>query len=245
MTLFEQLSLYEISNDEEILHKVRVSLKKIKAVFRLISFCSKNFNVQKEFALLKKIFREAGEIREFDEAFKLLKEYNLRNVKVVWDTKARDNLMSEFILNIPGYKKIISMQSAIPGNHSENISSGCLTKYINSKKEELQNNIYPLLIEHKLHKSRKLIKDIIYLSSITRIRNKNLNPLYNDIQEAIGKWHDKIILMNWIREKKMDPAGIITRKLNLKTSGDLNIIEKLINDLYRTDERETKIIFKT
>lgn len=236
LTLFEQLSLYEIKNDEEILHKVRVSLKKIKAVFRLISFCSNGFYLQKEYIQLKKIFREAGKIREFDEACKLLNEYNVSNIQAVWDTKERVRLISEFILNIPGYKEIISLQSEIPENHFENISSNCLSKFISAKKEELQNNIYPLLIESKLHKSRKIIKDIIYLSSISRLRKKNLNPLYDEIQELIGKWHDKIILLDWIKEKNMDPGGIIAKKLNYKTRSDLKAIGKLIMDLYNSDK---------
>ncbi len=244
ITLLEQLSLYELNADEEVLHRIRVALKKIKTIFHIISFCSKNFDAHKEFSPLKKIFKDAGNIREIDVTEKLLKEYNIKSNFESTNAGKREKLTSVFRKNIPVYKKFIFDVNIIAGKHFVRVSTGCFREFINLRKSELQGNVYPLLVESNLHKSRKIIKDIIYLSALSRWRKKNLNPLYDEMQEVIGKWHDKIMLMCIIKENNYDPSGKVRRKLNLKTVSDLKNIESMVKNIYSRDGSERMVIYK-
>lgn len=241
--LTELLSVYELTMEREVLHRIRVQLKKIKAIFHLISYCTGSFNVSKEYSSLKKIFREAGRIREIDVSNKLYQDYHIKNIK---ENKTEDQhiLISEFRQDIPGYKKTVNGSHKKVEKHFERVNSICYKKYLNIKKEELQKQIYPLLIESELHKSRKIIKEIYYLSGISRWRKNNIDPFYNEVQDVIGKWHDKKVLLDRISENKLDPTGNISKKLNLKSRNDLRVIEKLIKDFYGGDGSGKMVIYK-
>ncbi|MBK8551588.1 MAG: CHAD domain-containing protein [Ignavibacteria bacterium] len=241
--LTELLSVYELTMDQEVLHRIRVELKKIKAIFHLISYCTGKFNVSKEYSSLKIIFRKAGRIREIDVANKLYQDYHIKNIKGS-KTEDQDKLISEFRQNIPVYKKTVTGSHKKLEKYFERVNSDCYKKYLNIKKEELQKQIYPLMIESKLHKSRKIIKEIYYLSGISRWRKNNLDPFYNEVQDIIGKWHDKQMLMSLIHKHDADSSGNVVKKLNLKSRSDLKTIEKLIKKFYCVDDSGKMVIYK-
>jgi len=53
----------ELKPDE--IHRLRVSIKRIKAVYQLLEeFSNGKFNAGKHYSIFKKIFNEAGKLRE-------------------------------------------------------------------------------------------------------------------------------------------------------------------------------------
>lgn len=232
-SLFESLSLYELTSDPETLHRIRVELKKIKSLFRLINYCTKNFHASEEYLPLKKIFTEAGMIREVDVAKELFAEYKIKMIHYEKKIYDQVKLVSVFRKNISSYKEaVIKKQNEIK-KYFDGINSNCFGKYILSRKLKLQKQFYPEPAVEKLHKSRKIIKEIIYLSGISRWRKKNLIPHYDKAQELIGSWHDKIFLLNLLKELNIDFHKKDIKMLESKCQNDLNILKKMIPDSFK------------
>jgi CHAD domain-containing protein len=112
-----QLKSYAHIQDPEVLHEIRVEVKKIKVVLNLIGFSVKKFNAHKHFIPFRTIFRQAGKIREPEVLYKLLLKCKIEGVK---DAQLPDekkiNLLSialkknfpEFLVTLKGEKKKLS-----------------------------------------------------------------------------------------------------------------------------------------
>lgn len=233
--LINLLDRYDKTPTEEILHNIRVELKKIKALFHLINFCSKKFNVSKEYRSLREIFREAGKIREMEVLNKLFLEYQIKPVNEEIKSGKQNLLVSNFRKNISRYKR---MTAAIPNSidkHSEKVNSSCLKKYSEVKKEKLNKQIFPILIIAELHNIRKIIKEIIYITGISRWSRKKLDPFYEDIQNLIGSLHDKQMLLKLLEEQFPGSHGESIIRLKSKCKTDIKNIILMISKFHKSD----------
>lgn len=233
--ILSNLEKYNSIPEQEMLHIIRVELKKIKAIFNLINFCYQNFNASKEFKPLKEIFRTAGAIREVYLTKKLFLEYKIKFESEAVNDKTENELISGFIKNIPRYKKIVLKSFKNLEMHSGKVDSACLRIYLNLKKSELQKQIYPEINESNLHEERKIIKEIIYLTGISDRGRKNINPLYDEIQNTIGKWHDKHVLIKFLEEHFTDLHNNDIERMKSKCLVDVKNIKLMISKLYMSE----------
>lgn len=229
------LDRYDKTPTEEILHNVRVELKKIKALFNLINFCSKKFNVSKEYLSLREIFREAGKIREIEVMNKLFLEYQIKHISEEIKTVKHNLLISNFRKNISRYKKMIAAIKSNIAKHLEKVNSDCFKKYSETRISKLNKQIFPVLIESGLHNVRKIIKEIIYIESIRRWNKKNADPFYEEIQSLIGSWHDKQMLIKFLEEQYPDTQRKSIDTLKSKCRTDMKNILLVISKFFTQD----------
>ena len=76
-SLINHLRDYGRHGKPNALHKIRVDIKKIKAILAVLNGSLKRFKAHKNFIPLRSIFRKAGSIREPDVLAQMLKQYKV------------------------------------------------------------------------------------------------------------------------------------------------------------------------
>ena len=180
----------------ETFHELRVEIKRLKALFELIAFCSKKFKPRKTFKPFRIIFKEAGKIRELQleqtileeqPDFHLLKKYPNRLKKL--ETKKIKNFFSianKRLINKlkVKYRKIICVLTQI--------SKKKANRYKNKTRKEIKKLIRKNTFKKKqIHDFRKRLKVYQYNEKIRSHSEQNRHFMYKDmLSDLIGEWHD-------------------------------------------------------
>lgn len=234
--LLKQLSKYERKADHETLHKIRITIKKIRSVFRLTGFCDKNFNERKHFHPLKKIFKDAGVIRESYIAGKLYEEYGINketdNNNLIYDNEKRMEDISGFIKNTKRNCKVVYDKYFDTKQYPGNVSEECYYEYFINRQTELRNLVFPDLIEAKLHNARRICKEITFLFEISSNSEKKTDPFFDKLQVMIGEWHDKIELLKLMSYDDKNITENKIKELERSIGSEVSSIKELINAFY-------------
>jgi len=227
--LSEQLVKYGESPEPEFLHKIRLEVKKIKAILNVTEFCVNGFNAHRHYLPSRSIFRKAGEIRQTDVLEELFRKYKI-NPRIVEKKANLDSrkLISSFQKGSPAFISSLEKQRNLSDSFKK-VKHSCFRNYLNRKKLELQRQLYPQLNQRELHKTRKTIKEILYLSPITKKSNKKPDPYYDKLQVMIGEWHDKQIVVAMLNVNKNSSE---LRQLKAECHRDIKNIKKLIHEFY-------------
>lgn len=225
----------------EDFHRLRTEIKKIKAQFKLLNFCSKKFERKKQFASYRSIFRQAGKVRELhvEEVslkkyviYKGLKKYiqNLKKVRLEERRKfflmINENLRNS--LN-KANKEVLSLIEMIKKKDAK--------KYLNKKRKQIKDLIsVKQLKSERVHELRKLIKEFYHNSISLNFRNENkLLRDINSFQDLLGKWHDRQVIKEHLKEVMEDKAAMgpseikQLQKVKTKLASDCKILFKKIN----------------
>ena len=235
--LLRNLADYEVTADQETLHKIRITIKKIRTVFRLISFCDDDFKTRKHFRLYKKIFKDAGVIRSIHIDGKLKAEFdmNVKEEKLTTnpDYGKRSEFISSFIKNTNDNCRSVYRNYFELERYLTKVSSKCFKDYYSNKLLELKNMIHPELIESQLHNARKICKEIIFLSEISKNSKKYIDPFYENLQDRIGNWHDKSELLQTIKNNSGHISDKNSEKIGVEINSDLSAVKILISNYYK------------
>ena len=231
--LHRYLEKYRQDAKPEHLHMVRVELKKIKTFFELIAFCSNQFNATKSYKPLKLIFKKAGHIRESEILHKLFKQYKIKVLKktLVRQNKAKKHTIAQFQKRTSHFIKIVKQSHKRAGAYLSTIKRSDLTNCILQTEHELQQRFHQKFRQDDLHPHRMQIKKLIYLQEINAggtISKKT--EVYDAIQNCIGEWHDKTMLINYIKNSTSSNQ-VIAAKLKSARAADLKSIKVLIKAL--------------
>lgn len=195
-TALHLLQEYNAASDEELLHQLRVSLKKIQAVLNYL----KTVHPAKAKSFLKDIkpvFHAAGSVRELQLHINWLQK---NRYTLLIDTAALRKKLTEenemFAEKKADWKKrLLKLQPKLKKRveHEEEY----MKQYFSSVKEQVVN--FSLTEGTKSwHKYRKQIKQLLYAQHwLTEGERLKLLPVklckrYDCLQEAIGLWHDSI-----------------------------------------------------
>lgn len=180
------------NGDQEELHRFRTGVKKLRALLILADSAAQDSMLEKRFKPVRKIFRQAGEIRnayvnqelgkavgESDDFIR--EQQEIMNIAAlafnadkdqhrVWLRKTRRRLL----------KRI------------RPVSKLHLTLYYRQQLEAIAVTLTRLRFNEELHTCRKQLKVLLYNYSLARPElNISFNETYLDrVQEAIGNWHD-------------------------------------------------------
>lgn len=226
--LKRQLRRYGKSPEPETLHKIRVEIKKIKAVLRLTDSCTKNFHVRRHFVPLRLIFRKAGRIREPELIYGLLSRYEITDVpdSLVPQSLMEDALSKEFHERIPSYITTVDKREEKIRKYLCKIPNRDVSKYLKKKKGEFRSLVISKWNRGTLHKARKVAKEIIYLSAVTKKTRKDLDPFYNKMQGLTGQWRDKQLLMPIVKAS----SGPDLDRLKHASQAERTEIKRLVFD---------------
>jgi CHAD domain-containing protein len=209
------------------IHSIRVEIKKIKAILRLLHYHNPKFNDHKCFKVFRDLYRSCGRVREKHIIKNLIKHYSIDlEVTPIHNEKINIELKKQ----IPHYKKQIKRHSPKILLEAKEIKPSTLKDYINKRKKELDKILNNPLNVSELHKNRKLIKELLYLTSIENKKKKYYNFLLKS-SELLGNWNDKQTLIQYIKENHPDKNDIIN-KLKTEATNDIKNLKDLISDYY-------------
>ncbi|MDN3677794.1 CHAD domain-containing protein [Flavobacterium paronense] len=175
----------------EGLHRLRVEIKKIKAI---VYFAQDVYKVKNDLTKLKQLFNDAGTIRELQINIQLLSAIPNSPERLITKLQNRENiLIRKFIRNGPKYIRQIN----------EFHKELCLPKILDGKKpikkyfkkeKEKANKLLEIADRKLLHRYRTKLKKMMYVYNALpkKIRLEiELNSLTIKKQEKkLGDWHD-------------------------------------------------------
>jgi len=188
--------------DEEAIHDLRVALKKIRGLFKLIEFIDPQlFNEKSAFIYLRKIFKEAGILRDLQVQIGLF----------VQSVHPDEMLFVIFLSNL-GYQARIKFRMFINRlnlqdlEQTDELIKTTLIKmnqtHINTGiRKFIQEKLQKVLClmnqkDDTMHESRINLKDAYYILDLLK-ENQALTPPMDVLlekvdllQEVFGNWHD-------------------------------------------------------
>lgn len=221
--LLALLKAFPAGKEKEELHMIRLEIKKLKALLRFIHFNDKEFRDHKSFIPFRTIFRETGTIRDGGLRNELLEQHTQLHTAFY---RSPDKAHKQFKINIPGHIKVVKKQKKSILKKIADIKSRTYTHYLRKKTGELTTILGGGVRQKDLHGLRKLIKEITYLTMVTTKKNK-VDPFLIESAALIGDWHDKRVLIPWIRIHAPNEKETLTR-LQVECNSDLQNLRELI-----------------
>jgi CHAD domain-containing protein len=199
------LEQYNSASDGEVLHQLRVSLKKVKAVLDYL----RTLHPKKIKSLRKKlqvVFHAAGYLREAQLRFKWLK--GKRFLFLIQHASLEQKIKEEeefFVTQKQDHLKKLQLINDKLDEYLKETSGEALLQYALKLKEEFEETL-PVAAKEDWHELRKLSKQLLYahhwlteqdkLKVLTVSGYKKLDQL----QEKIGVWHDAVDLLQWLTD---------------------------------------------
>lgn len=199
------LEQYNSASDGEVLHQLRVSLKKVKAVLDYL----RTLHPKKIKSLRKKlqiVFHAAGYLREAQLRFKWLKGkrflFLIQHASLEQKIKEQEEF---FVTQKQDHLKKLQLINDKLDEYLKETSGEALLQYALKLKEEFEETL-PVAEKEDWHELRKLSKQLLYahhwiteqdkLKVLTVSAYKKLDQL----QEKIGVWHDAVDLLQWLTD---------------------------------------------
>jgi CHAD domain-containing protein len=192
-TVISSLKSFKDSGDAEILHVVRVQIKKTIALLRLYKPLKKCKT--REF---RDIFKHAGLVRDSAVLLHLIREHSPEHTALIHDQqKLLADHSENFKPHIDVYIEQVELFYQLFSRHLQPVNRKFIVHYFVKVLDGIAEALAQKKDEEELHHGRKRIKDLLYLHELlpSKTRDKlNLNIAYLDtLQDIIGKWHDAII----------------------------------------------------
>ena len=241
--LFDQAitSYTKIRTGEEVeaIHQLRVSLKKINAIFRLLSLVSpETFNAKSTFKPLKKLFDRLGKVRDLQIAQQVIAHYDLertaysanletfinkrlllaQNQLIVCSKKHTGVNHFEQVINAVQKLRPIGKARWLSGSSQYVLNQGQLIEaLVRSRKRD------------KWHKIRIAVKRIRFVIDWALSLDSDYIPSdqYKKIRilgELLGDWHDRVIVLEMVTLQAKHLRG------KLQQTAAIDFAKKLGND---------------
>ena len=191
--LKKNIKEFAVSRQIETLHQIRVEIKKIKSVLLGIGFSSGRFKSHKAFLPLREIFRRAGEIREPVLIGELLAKYNLSGGgKGLQGDPAR---IEEFVANVPRYLTVVGKRKDKVLAALKAVKENDVKMFIRQLRREIRLELYPEVSVQNLHKTRKMIKELLYLAAPLDLLKRREGKFLEETERLIGDRQDKLLVL--------------------------------------------------
>ncbi len=229
-SLKKDLKKYLCSREPEVLHQIRVDIKKLKAILGVINDCQKGFKAHKQFIPFRNIFRRAGDIREADVLTQLLLRYHVEGIHVAGLSDNGEHLVADFEADMPRFIRIVKRRMNKLKPYLHRVHRINVRRYLRRKKKKVKSQLYPEADMGMIHEVRKAIKEVIYLSEADGKLKRKEGEFYDKMQDIIGQLHDKQVLLDWLKNEEAGstPCEVIKSACH----SDKEEIVSLANDFY-------------
>ncbi|HTR29091.1 MAG TPA: CHAD domain-containing protein [Puia sp.] len=190
-----ELTIFGETQDENALHRLRLGIKKIRALVRLTEGV-RGKRLSGDLRPLKKMFRQAGMIRDTRSQLRLLEQHQLlspdhRELRVLQLKEAAD----KFCRCVTDYRKEGRKAARLLLADVEAIHGRAIRRWFAG--EIIQAGVLLTKSGDELHLARKKIKTLLYVQKMLpekQVHQLRLDTDYLDqIQDAIGSWHDCVV----------------------------------------------------
>jgi CHAD domain-containing protein len=201
--------------EAETVHQLRVSIKKLKAVFKLIEHLSPkaDFSPKKHLKNLRKLFKQAGILRDMQVQILMVKgmesEHNISyNGFVNFLLKKESASLKRFYEGLAAFGDLHELEEQymladqkLAENNQEKMGKRTL-RLFNRRFSRVDKLLASSPGDRELHKIRMLLKQIRFLLSALRETNIGLNQYtasishLHEIELILGNWHDRVIMID-------------------------------------------------
>ncbi|MBC7777539.1 MAG: CHAD domain-containing protein [Phycisphaerae bacterium] len=231
-SMVTHLSDFFGTKNAESLHHFRIQVKKIKA---LLFFLQDEKSKTEGLSSLRSIFKHAGQIRAAQINLGLLKAYHVNDVsyKVELEHIERDEI-ERFFAKRNAYTRIVKLAGKVLSKKFQNVGDKHLVRLYRKQLKKLSRFFnQPGEPIEKWHETRKKIKNLLYLYRIlpkSLVHKLHLNDAYLDqLQEAIGKWHDIVLILELLKSEGYAKKGGMAT-IHLKKRSLYHSIQMLSHD---------------
>lgn len=195
--LLTQLQVFSESGDADALHRLRLDVKKVKAFVQMVRACSDK-SVLKDLSLLKKMFRQAGKVRDAGNTIKILEELPSAPAAFrVEQDELRVSAADKFRQKVGKYRKEGKKAGRRLLEDLNAIRTGCIRDWYAG--QLIRIGVLLTASGDELHAARKKIKELLYVERLLPaglVESLRLDTNYlNELQELIGQWHDMALIV--------------------------------------------------
>ncbi|MBD0331103.1 MAG: CHAD domain-containing protein [Chitinophagaceae bacterium] len=215
-TISEQLELYCTQYDKEQLHKVRLAIKKLRALIWLLQQTA-GFKADKVKPALKQVFAHAGRIRTAQLHVESATEYNINNEEFIQDQqlqikKEEQELCSkkkQYLQAVQRVKKNITEEA-------ENIHNNKAKKFLQLEWSKLSVFSLALIPHDQWHDKRKQLKRILYalnfLPAAITVSMHFDKQWMDELADKLGKWHDATLTADLLASNSLNAESEVLRQ---------------------------------
>ncbi|MFO7852830.1 MAG: CHAD domain-containing protein [Bacteroidota bacterium] len=191
------------------IHKLRVRIKRLKAIFRLLEFVyPSEFKAKDHYHLFKPVFKTAGLIREGQINLSVLKKYTGTKKLRKSFSKYTARIRPEWEVNLDSHIQCFNYNRlhALTNNVEELVSRNTepelvdlMAKFINSEIGRINSLLRDADDLTYIHEVRIILKNIKPLLGLLWTRDDNVftKSHYDNLSDTetyIGNWHDRRVL---------------------------------------------------
>lgn len=233
--LSSNFSESKIVEDDEIIHKYRLNVKRIKAITTLLdNILDSSILKKKDFQKIKDVYKLSSELRDFQIGEKILKKVDETPSTIISEiSKTIIQQREEFKQNKEKFnpEKPIKYLSSFIEHLDENILLESIRKWLNksiSKFEKYED----------LHELRRKVKQTFYIVEILHLSGdftySDKLPNLKKLSQVLGDWHDIFILLQKIENfkaklelKDVDELIDVLQNKQIKNLEEINKLRKI------------------
>ncbi|MDP4266455.1 MAG: CHAD domain-containing protein [Bacteroidota bacterium] len=232
--LYSHFNLFIQTKNPEELHQMRLEVKRIKALLLFFEKCLQTHRLTDDFKSVRLIYKNAGEIRKIHINLLLVDKYKIADdVFINGQNEILSKLNNKFMSKKNLYEEIILKIQKKLSKDFENIENNSVLKLYYKKLNSLIRLFSNEKYKNNLHNCRSKVKELLYIynalnKSFGKKLSLNINYL-DQIQNAIGEWHDTTLIVELLKDKKYTNNQVINY-LEFKTGNLLTYINSLLFD---------------
>jgi len=217
------LKAFAANGDQEDLHKLRVQVKKIRAILFLFEGTTGKHGLMKNFKPVRKIFKRAGDIRNAHINLQLSEQYHIKNDAFATDQqKIIDEGTSAFKHKSKAFIRDIKYSLKAVKKHMPRVHNRAIKTYYQKQLDQIAAGLAIGSFTEDMHQNRKLIKILMYnykLADKVLDGELNLNTVYLDkLQDTIGKWHDNVIAAELFESPEVNDKPVASKIKRINSS---------------------------
>ena len=192
------LDAFLATGEQDQLHQLRVQIKKLKSLLLLFSVNERNKKLLRIFKPVKKIFHDAGMIRDAHIHLQLADEFGIKH-SAFYQQQAEllADETAKFCQAGRKHMKDINRTGKRLTSALKRIDATHITSFYRSELDSIALTLAKREFNEDMHECRKQIKNLLYNQKLaTKIKNGNFRiniPYLDQVQEALGQWHDGIL----------------------------------------------------
>ncbi|NEU09806.1 CHAD domain-containing protein [Flavihumibacter sp. R14] len=245
----QALDAFLATREQDALHQLRVQIKKLKALLVLFAINKKNIKLWKVFQPIRKIFHDAGLIRDAHIHLQLADEFGIKHSAF---NQQQAQLMSDetakFCEAGRKYFKDIKRTGKKLRSELRRIDSNHITNFYRSELDAIALTLEKREFNEEMHECRKQVKTLLYNQKrVAKVVNGNFDinaPYLNQVQEALGRWHDSILARDLFSTQLPDERHAINQ-LNRQISVQEKAIARISGNFWKKVTDVTPELNKT
>lgn len=226
------LENYHQFQEADSLHRIRVEIKKLRAVVQAVAFADRQVDIRKAFRPIQKIFRKSGQIRHPAVTRELILVYGIDGVPLSSVADLRED-QDSFRADVPFYITHVQKFDRKLAKWLQNISAKDLVAFVRKREKSIKPVFVPAFKPTRLHQARKRIKQVFYLSGLVACIKPKDRKIYSRLEKAIGSLHDKEIVLEFLATLPgaTDPSSVA--RLRRSCSEERKSIRAMAVHFYR------------